>query len=216
MKNVKVWDLATRLFHWSLVLLIIAAWLTIENRMIDAHEIIGHTLFALIIFRIIWGIIGSTTARFSHFITHPIKSLTYLKDSLKLKSPHSTGHNPAGGWMVLGFLVFIGFQVISGMYANDDLGFSGALSDSVSKAMSDTMTQLHALNFNIIVALIWLHLVAVFFYVLVKNENLIRAMFSGTKPANQVDPEDKLSFAPLYKAAIIFVLALGLGAWLLV
>lgn len=215
MKNVKVWDLATRIFHWSLVLLILAAWLTIENRMIDIHEIIGHTLLALIIFRIIWGIIGSTTARFSHFITSPIKSLAYLKASLNMKSPYSTGHNPAGGWMVIGMLLLIGFQVISGMYANDDLGFSGALSDSISKSMSDTMTQIHALSFNIIVTFIWIHLVAVFFYVLVKNENLIRAMFNGKKPVNQINPNDNLSFVPLYKAAICFALALIFGYWIM-
>lgn len=215
MKNVKVWDLPTRLFHWCLVLLIIAAWLTIENRMIEAHEIIGHTLLGLIIFRVIWGIIGSTTSRFSHFIAHPIKSLLYLKASLNLKSPHSTGHNPAGGWMVIGMLLVIAFQVVSGMYANNDLGFSGALSDSVSKSMSDTMTQLHALNFTIIVTLVWVHLVAVFFYVLVKNENLIKAMFNGHKPSNQTNANESLTFAPLYKAALSFLLALGLGYFLM-
>jgi cytochrome b len=216
MKHVNVWDLATRIFHWSLVLLFIAAWVTIENRMMEAHEYIGHTLLALLLFRVIWGVIGSTTARFSHFITNPLKALGYLKLSLSLRSPHSTGHNPAGGWMVVIMLLFIGFQVLSGMYANDDLGFSGALSDSVSKSMSDTFTQLHALNFQLLIALVWIHLVAVFFYVLVKNEHLIKAMFSGKKPSTQINPTDQLSFAPLYKAAFCFALSLIAGYWLII
>lgn len=215
MRHVKVWDLATRVFHWLLVLLIFAAWLTIENRMIELHEIIGHTLLGLIAFRLCWGLFGSTTAQFRQFITNPFSALGYLKASLSLKSKHSTGHNPAGGWMVVFMLLVIGFQIGSGLYANNDLGFSGALSDSVSKATSDTLTKLHGLNFNILVALIWLHLVAVFFYVLVKNENLIRAMFTGKKPENQINPEDKLNFKPVYVSALGLLASLGFGFWMM-
>lgn len=215
MKQVKVWDLATRLFHWLLVLLVIAAWLTIENRMIEAHEFIGHSIFALLIFRVMWGVIGSTTARFSHFVKPPFKALSYLKKSLALQSNYSTGHNPAGGWMVIIMLIFFGFQTISGMFANNDLGFSGALSDSVSKSISDTMTQLHALNFNILLALIWLHLVAVFFYVLVKKTNLVQAMLSGNKPKNQTKVNDSLTFVPLFRALATLAIALAVGYWMM-
>ncbi|WP_016956468.1 cytochrome b/b6 domain-containing protein [Catenovulum agarivorans] len=216
MKQIKVWDFATRLFHWLLVTLILAAWYTIENRMIEQHELIGHALLGLIIFRICWGFIGSTTARFTHFLTSPLSALSYLKASLTLNAPHSSGHNPAGGWMVIMMLLIIGFQLLSGMYANDDLGFSGALSDSITKDMSDTFTQLHAINFNILVALIWLHLVAVFFYLLVKNENLVRAMFSGKKPVNQINPQDQLNFKPLLQAMVCLLASVGLGFWLMV
>lgn len=215
MKQVKVWDLATRLFHWLLVLLVVAAWLTIENRMIEAHEFIGHSIFALLLFRLMWGFIGSTTARFSNFVKPPLKALSYLKKSLSLQADYSTGHNPAGGWMVIIMLIFFGFQTISGMLANNDLGFSGALSDSISKSLSDTMTQLHALNFNILLALIWLHLVAVFFYVLVKKTNLVKAMWSGKKLENQVKLSDSLSFVSLFRACASFAIALAIAYWIM-
>lgn len=211
MNKVQVWDLATRLFHWTLVGLIIAAWVTIENRMIDAHEIIGHLLLALIIFRVVWGFVGSTTSRFREFIIHPFKALAYLRASLTLQAPHSTGHNPAGGWMVIVMLAVIGFQVVSGLYANDDLGFSGALSDAVSKATSDTLTQLHALNFDLLVAIMWLHVAAVFFYVLVKKENLVKAKFTGKKPEHQINPNDILHFKSLYLALFILLISLTIS-----
>ena len=215
MKQVMVWDQATRIFHWALVVLIIAAWYTIENRMIDVHQLIGHALIGLVIFRLVWGVIGSSTAQFKNFIRNPFSALTYLKASLKLTSPHATGHNPAGGWMVVVMLLVIGFQLISGLLANDDLGFSGAFSDYVSKALSDTFTQLHALNFTLLLVLIWLHLVAVFFYVMVKNEHLIRAMLTGKKLQSQVNPDEKITLKPIYQGLICLILSIVLGYWLL-
>lgn len=214
MTKVRVWDLATRLFHWSLVILIVAAWFTIENRLIEAHEIIGHLLLALIVFRVIWGLVGSSTSRFQEFLVHPIKAVAYLRNSLKLQAPHSTGHNPAGGWMVVVMLGVIGFQIVSGLYANDDLGFSGALSDLVSKSASDKLTQLHAINFDILIAIIWLHVVAVFFYVIVKKDNLLKAKITGLKPKHQTNQNDVLRFKPMKLALGILTLALIFTWWL--
>lgn len=215
-KEVKVWDGATRLFHWLLVILITGAWYTIENRMIELHEIFGHFLIALIVFRLIWGVIGASTAKFKTFVTSPLNALRYLGASLTLKTKHSTGHNPAGGWMVVILLIIIALQLITGLYSNNDLGFTGALADGVTKVFSDTLTQIHALNFKLLVGLIWLHLVAVFFYVLIKNDNLIKAMITGKKPENQINPNDKPSFVPLYQAIICFILSALLGYWLMV
>ncbi|MCF2948848.1 cytochrome b/b6 domain-containing protein [Paraglaciecola aquimarina] len=213
MKKIKIWDSPTRLFHWALVINIIAAWYTIENRLIELHEIAGHTLIALLVFRVCWGFVGSTTARFSHFITHPISALQYLVKSLKLKVHHKIGHNPAGGWMIVIMMLVIGFQLISGLLANNDLGFSGALSDYVSKATSDRLTQLHGLNFDLLVAIIWVHLVAVFFYVLVKRDNLVKAMITGFKILER-QPAFRLRFASMYLAVSVFLLSAGLSAYL--
>lgn len=209
-QKIKLWDFPTRLFHWALVINIFAAWYTIENRLIELHEIAGHTLIALLGFRLCWGIVGSTTSRFSHFITHPITACKYLLSSLKLKAHHSIGHNPAGGWMVVVMMLVIAFQLVSGLMANDDLGFSGALSDYVSKDISDKLTQLHALNFDILLVIIWVHIVAVFFYVLVKKDNLISAMFKGHKYLDS-HPKDKLYFAPSYIAFLILLFAASLS-----
>lgn len=92
MNSIKVWDGVTRLFHWALVICIFGAWVTIENRWITAHEIFGLVLLGLVIFRICWGFIGSTTARFRHFVTKPSTAINYLKASLQSESDNFTGH----------------------------------------------------------------------------------------------------------------------------
>ncbi|AWB65142.1 hypothetical protein C2869_01200 [Saccharobesus litoralis] len=210
MSSIKVWDGATRLFHWLLVVCILGAWITIENRWILAHEIFGFTLLGLIVFRLIWGFVGSTTARFSHFMTRPTTAIQYLSASLNNQSQHYTGHNPSGGWMVIGLLGILLFQVVTGLYANNDLGFSGALADNVSKAFSDQLTQWHAINFNLILAAIWLHLVAVFFYVLVKKDNLIKAMLTGRKPKNKTTHSITNNPEALKFVSLTWAISLGL------
>lgn len=212
--KVKIWDSPTRIFHWALVINIIAAWYTIENRLIDLHQIAGYSLMGLIIFRVFWGIIGSTTSRFTFFITSPLTAFTYLKLSLQQKLHHEVGHNPAGGWMVLIMLIILSTQVITGLFANDDLGFSGILSDYVKKETSDFLTQIHQLNFDILIGIIWIHLVAVFFYVLVKKDNLIKAMFTGTK--NISSPiTDKLHFSTSLLALLFFSIISVFIIWLI-
>jgi cytochrome b len=120
-------------------------------------------------------------------------------------------------WMIIVMMLVIGFQLVSGLLSNNDLGFSGVLSDYVSKEMSDTFTQLHSINFEILVGIIWLHLVAVFFYVLVKKDNLIKTLLTGkkqlTKPLNQA-AESALYFAPVRLGVICLLVACGFAYWL--
>lgn len=205
--EVRVWDLSTRMFHWLLVICIIAAWITIENRWIIAHVISGSILLTLLIFRIIWGVIGSTTARFSNFLTWPHKAMTYQIASLKHDSPRHTGHNPSGGWMVVGLISILLLQTLSGLFANNDLGFSGPLGDRVAKSVSDWFTGLHGMIFNLILVAVWLHLIAVFFYVLVKGDNLILPMINGKKKKSFTGPPAELSFVSQTKALIVFLLS---------
>ena len=214
MHKIKIWDGATRFFHWALVLNIFLAWYTIENRLIELHELSGHCLIALLLFRLVWGLVGSSTARFKHFLVHPITAFRYLNQSLRLRAHHQIGHNPAGGWMIVIMMLVIGFQVVSGLFSNDDLGFSGALSDYVSKDMSDTLTQLHGINFDLLLAIIWLHLVAVFFYVLVKKDNLIKTMFTGKKHLPN-EPETPLHFASFSLVVFFIALAGAFSYWLI-
>lgn len=213
-KKTRIWDSPTRLFHWALVINIVAAWYTIENRLIELHEIAGYSLLTLIIFRILWGFVGSSTSRFTYFLCSPISALKYLRLSIKQKAHHELGHNPAGGWMVAIMIVIILVQILSGLFANNDLGFSGALSDFVSKESSDLITQLHQLNFDILVAIIWLHVVAVFFYVLVKKDNLVKAMITGYKQLKH-EPKQTLYFASPRMGLLCFLIAvaISLGFW---
>lgn len=208
LKTIKVWDKPTRFFHWSLVLGIFTCWLSIENRWLLVHQISGLTILGLLIYRVIWGFVGARTARFSDFITWPWLALKYLKNSLQKHNDYHTGHNPAGGWMVIALLSIIALQVITGLLGNDDIGFSGPLADLVTKEVSDSATQIHVFIFDLLLAFIWLHLVAVFFYVLVKNQNLIKAMLTGKKPFAQAGKTTHLFFVS--KLRVILVLAIAI------
>jgi cytochrome b len=152
------------------------------------------------------GVCGSTTAQFSHFVVSPRTAFRYLRQSIRLEAPHHAGHNPAGGWMVLALIGVLLLQAVSGMLSNNDLGFNGPLSDYISKALSDDMTILHASIFNGILLLIWLHIVAVYFYVLVKNSNLVSAMITGKKRQDHTRPDEVLQFKSLHRATLIFVI----------
>lgn len=213
-EQIKVWDGATRFFHWGLVVCTLGAWLTIEYGWIEAHQYFGISLLLLIVFRIGLGFWGSTSSRFLHFLTSPQTAIRYLISSIKLDSPKYTGHNPAGGWMVMFMLAILLFQAGSGLFANNDLGFTGPLADGISKVWSDTLTQWHALSFNIILAVIWLHLVAVFFYVIVKKEHLVSAMLTGNKPADQTQQETLKFIKPMIVILWFVIAALGVYWWL--
>jgi cytochrome b len=182
LQSVKVWDLPTRLFHWILVALLIAQWLTAENSgTMDWHVRGGYAVLALVLFRLIWGIMGSETARFSHFMRGPGATLGYFMALLRGESPHYLGHNPMGGWSIAMLLILLLIQAVTGLFANDDILIEGPLYSSVSKDTSDWLTTIHRLNFNLLLAMIAVHLAAVLFYLLVKRENLIHPMLSGRK-----------------------------------
>ena len=191
-KSIKVWDVYIRAFHWLLVISIVASWITIELRQMQLHELCGYFILFLLITRLCWGVIGSSTARFARFIKGPLHSWRYLISSMKGRSDYHTGHNPAGAWMVIAFIIVLGAQIATGLLSNNDVGFSGALADQVSKDKSDRFTELHGLIFNLLLMAVWLHLVAVFFYVLVKNQNLIKAMITGKKPEDQTNRSEKI------------------------
>lgn len=207
-KDVKIWDLPTRLFHWALVLAIFICWYSMEVRQLSLHKYSGLFVLFLLVFRFLWGLVGSETARFKHFITTPWAALNYLKKSFSNNSNTHAGHNPAGGWMVMLMLFVIFLQVLMGMFANDDIGFNGPFADLVLKEQSDLATKIHVWLFNVILALIWLHLVAVFFYVLVKMQNIVKAMLTGSKPLSQAGGCESFYFASLKRVLAVYSISL--------
>ena len=212
--KVKVWDVPTRLFHWSVVLLVLTSWLAADNGRMELHLWSGLTLLTLLVFRIIWGFWGSTTARFSSFVTCPRTTMNYFRAMSLNRKPLYVGHNPAGGWMVLLLLTLLVLQVTTGLFANDDVYFNGPLAISISKTLSDRLTALHATVFNIILLFIWIHIVAVFFYLCVKSENLVWPMITGKKDVLQVPLNIQLKFSNTLLA--LFLLGLtALVIWLL-
>ncbi|UXI03950.1 cytochrome b/b6 domain-containing protein [Photobacterium sp. TY1-4] len=178
-----IWDGFVRGYHWLQALSVVGLWYTGTEGLMDWHFAIAYLLLALLLTRLLWGLIGSDTARFHHFVHSPGKVIDYLR-SIRRNTGDATpvvGHNPAGGYMVITFFLLLGFQLTSGLFANDDIVSEGPLARYVSADTSSLFTLLHALNFNLILAAIGLHLGAIMLY-LFKKENLIKPMIVGTKP----------------------------------
>lgn len=205
---VRIWDLPTRVFHWVLVALLAAAWYTAEEGPIEWHAWIGQTLLALIVYRVIWGIVGSETARFGHFVKGPKAVLNYLKGLFSRQTPPAAGHNPLGGLMVIVLLGLIAAQATLGLFANDDIYFDGPLRHMVSKSLSDTLTGLHHQIFDFILIAAAIHVAAALFYLVFKRENLIRAMVTGKKELPPPDP--RLRFTPSWLAILALAAAAAL------
>lgn len=175
---IRLWDLPTRLFHWLLALSVAAALISaqIGGNFMDWHGRLGLFIVGLVVFRLVWGVMGSTYARFAQFFPTPAKVKLYLRGEWR-----GVGHNPLGALSVLGLLGLLAFQASSGLFSNDDISFVGPLFDLVSKDLSNQLTGLHKQASNLIYLLIGLHLAAIGFYAIVKKDNLVKPMVTGWK-----------------------------------
>lgn len=178
MQRIQLWDLPTRLFHWSLALLVCGAIITgkIGGGAMVWHGRIGIALVGLLVFRLIWGFVGSTYARFAQFMPTPASLSAYLRGQWR-----GLGHNPFGAISVLGLLALLAALLATGLAGNDDIAFRGPLFDLVSKDASDRLIGWHRLLTNVLLALIALHLAAIVFYAHVKKDNLVQPMITGYK-----------------------------------
>ena len=211
MRRMKVWDLPVRLFHWAMVVLILAAWVTQYVNQMDLHMWIGESILALLLFRLMWGVIGSDTARFTRFVRSPLTALRYLARLGRREPDRQIGHNAAGGWMVIVMLGLIGVQAGTGLFSNDDGDTDGPLRDLVTKHQSDWLSHIHNLNFKAIEAVIVLHVLAIVVYAVLKRQNLVRPMVTGTKLMPADVPAPTL-VNPLW-AVLTLAVALGLVVW---
>jgi cytochrome b len=181
--QLKVWDVPVRLFHWALVLLFAFMFFSGKSGSdwMEWHMRSGYAILALVLFRILWGFAGSTHARFSSFLAGPSACIAFARKLLARAPAHSAGHNPLGGWMVLAMLLALLVQTGTGLFANDDLLSEGPLAALISKATSDQISRIHSWNFNLLLLLAGLHLIAVLYHAGFMKENLIGAMFTGMK-----------------------------------
>jgi cytochrome b len=175
--------LPTRLFHWSLVMLIALQYATGQFHVLDMrwHFWFGYATLALISFRMLWGLFGSQTSRFAHFVRGPGAVLRYVRSQLSKNPQVNIGHSPLGGWSVLALLLCIGMQTVTGLFASDEIDTDGPYAALVSARTVKLMTRLHNWNQNLLLVLIALHIVAVLLYLLLKHENLITPMITGRK-----------------------------------
>jgi cytochrome b len=179
----KVWDVPTRIFHWSIVALIAIGWVSGEEEGIGfvVHSLAGYAVMVALIFRLVWGFVGGAHARFTDFVRSPGAVIEYTKQLLRLKPPHFVGHNPLGGWMILALLAVLTVLVVSGLCAQGDEGVAGPWAASAVWFAPEQWYELHEVSFNVLLALIVLHVLGVVFDQWLTRDKLVRAMFTGVK-----------------------------------
>lgn len=208
-QGVYVWDLPTRAFHWSLAAAVAVAFVSgfIGGNAMELHGKAGIAIVGLVAFRIVWGIAGSTYARFASFVRGPAAIRAALRGDWQ-----GVGHNPLGALSVLALLGLAALQVGTGLFGNDDIAFNGPLYALVSKETSDALTGLHVRAVWALGGLIGLHLAAIAFYMRVKQDNLVLPMLVGWKDEPAAHAESARGGGP-----VAFVVALGIAigaAWI--
>lgn len=207
--SVRIWDWPTRAFHWLLVLFIPAMWWTAENDLADVHVLLGIGVFALVLFRLLWGLMGSSTARFASFIRGPRGVISYLSG----RAAKVIGHNPLGGLSVAAMLAVLAAQVGLGLFASDDDGeVFGPLSLWIDEDSVERVTELHDDLFNVLLVLIGLHIAAIVYYALVQRKNLVGPMLTGRGDAP--DGLEEMRGAPAWRLLLALAVSLAAAAWL--
>jgi cytochrome b len=215
---IRVWDLPTRLFHWVLVLLVAVNIVTGNIgglREMQWHEWSGLMILALVLFRLLWGLVGSRRSRFADFVRGPRAVIVYAHGLLTGRHTASIGHNPLGGWSVMAMVLCLLLQAATGMFANDDILTEGPLARKVSPAISDLLTEVHEINASVLYLLITVHLAAVLYYTVVHKEALLRAMIIGRKEIAASRPGEDAPFVSLGRA-IASLMICGAAVWAIV
>ncbi|MEN2978567.1 cytochrome b/b6 domain-containing protein [Tistrella bauzanensis] len=208
-RGAMVWDLPTRLFHWLLALTVIGAWLTGEGPR-WLHVWFGLSILALVVFRLIWGVIGGRHARFRDFVRGPTAVALHLRELRDHPTaPPEAGHNAAGGWMVLIMLGLLGVQAVLGLFTDDDILFVGPLGEMLSYDTRITLTGLHRLIGAVLPWVIGLHVLAVLLYWVIRRQNLVWPMITGRKP--WVSPVEVAPLPHRQGSTTLAILALAVG-----
>ena len=194
-RKIRVWDLPVRLFHWTLVVLMVVSYFTgrAGGEWMKFHFWSGYTILTLILFRIAWGFVGSTTARFADFVKGPSAALAHCRDLLGRGRDREAGHNPVGGAMVVALLFAVLLQVAAGFFSADtDMGtVNGPLALLVADKWIERATAFHKFWINVLLWMVALHVLAAIVYLVWKRQNLIGAMLTGRKPLDDVVPPGK-------------------------
>lgn len=201
-QRVRLWDLPLRIFHWSLVTAVSVAIATglAGGEWMPLHGQAGLVIVGLLSFRIVWGLWGSTYARFRTFVPSPSTLLTYLQGRWQ-----GAGHNPLGALSVLALIGVLAAQVATGLVGNDEIAFTGPLASQVDEALSLNLTGLHHQLVNVLYVLLGLHIVAILVHVHIKKDPLIRPMVTGWKDVPASVPQ------PRAAGPVAFIVALGVA-----
>jgi cytochrome b len=209
MATIRIWDLPTRLFHWLIFLLIAASWLTQQIGRLDLHIKLGLVTVGLVLFRLFWGLIGSSTAHFAGFVKGPLAVARYLKG----QSGPASGHNPLGGWSVMVMLLLLATQAGLGLFVIDEDGLNGGpFSRLISYDSARTLAHRHEAVFYILLGMIGVHVAAILFYALVRRDNLVPPMVTGRRAAAAGDAA--MQPAPLWRFFVAAGLAAAITLWI--
>jgi cytochrome b len=207
-RRLVVWDPWIRLVHWAIVLLLPFSWWTAETERFQLHYLSGYAILALLLFRIVWGFVGSQTARFAHFLRSPLEGLRHLGHFRRREAAVEIGHNAAGGWMVLVMLLLLLTQAVTGLFTAHDPGMTysqhGPLSMLVSEEASATATRVHLRVFWVIVGAAVLHVLAIIAYRVLRGQNLVGPMLTGVLklPVSYSGPRPRMGH-PLLAAVLL-------------
>lgn len=210
--TVKIWDLPIRFFHWALVLSCVVCWTT-ATQFEDAmrwHFYAGYVTLALLLFRLLWGKFGSSTARFSVGSLQDL--LNYGRTLFQTQPSYTPGHNPVGTWSAMALIASAFTVSVSGLFANDAVLSKGPLARWVSDNTSDYLSDLHQISFNFLVGMVVIHLTAIAYYRIVKREDLVTPMLTGKKQL----PEsvEGIYFVSNTRALMLLLIAAALVGWI--
>lgn len=176
------WDLFVRIFHWSLVTLVVLAYLSGEYDIAKFHSWLGYGILILVLCRLVWGFIGSKNARFSTFIYSPRETIAYMVSAIKNRPIHYVSHNPAGALMVFGLLALLLVLTVSGLVYEGWGEYEGPLW-AMHLMPSDTIGHfawvVHRELPELLFLLVPLHLMGVVIATIQHKENFVRAMVFG-------------------------------------
>ncbi len=208
--NKRIWDLPLRLTHWGLVISFFGAFFTAEGVLLPLHIPFAFVLMTLAIFRVFWGLFGSETARFSRFVRGYGAVRAYALALKELRHREYWGHNPLGAVAIVTILLGILGIVTIGLFAQNS-GLAGPLADTVPPATSNLLTDLHAILANLVMAVVVIHIFAVFAYKYVLKDNLITPMITGTRPAGPEQAEPR--FTSVSVAVVLLLVAAAISSY---
>lgn len=211
-QEVRVWDIWVRLFHWSLVVSV--GFLVLSGQtgwqFFDWHRTAGEFVLALIVFRVLWGIAGSSNARLYKLVQNPVAGFHHLVTLLRRKPHSERGHNAAGSWAVLIMLLMLTVQAVTGFFIADEDEFTeGALYGTLSDSATDLAYTIHHINADLLQIVIVVHILMVFAYLLYGRLNLIKPMITGWMPWPDKQTLPEVRFQKSWAGLIFLALATG-------
>lgn len=215
---VRVWDLPTRLFHWVLLACVVGLFITgyTGGNALEWHFRFGYTVFTLVLFRLVWGVVGGRWSRFTSFVRGPAAVLRYLRGEAREGEHLDVGHNPLGAFSVLAMLAVLAAQVATGLVADDDIATVGPLNVLVSGAVASQATSYHKdIGQWLLVTLVVLHVAAILFYKIARNKALVPAMLHGDKALAPGVPASADGWGQRALGAVVIAAAAGVVAWVI-